>query len=46
MQKYLLPLIISPLSGDYRNVILYIIIAAIAAALIVLFILLGRKTKK
>lgn len=46
MQKYLLPLIISPFSGDHRNVILYIIIAAIAATLIVLFILLGRKTKK
>lgn len=46
MQNLLLPLSISPFTGDHRNVILYIIIAAIAAALIVAFILLGRKTKK
>lgn len=46
MQNYLLPLLISPFTGDHRNVILYIIIAAIAAALIIVFILLGRKNKK
>lgn len=44
--SYLLPLSASPLTGDERNVMMYVIIAAIAAALIVLFILLGRKTKK
>ncbi|MBQ7047303.1 MAG: LPXTG cell wall anchor domain-containing protein [Oscillospiraceae bacterium] len=44
--SYLLPLSASPLTGDDRDVIMYIIIAAIAAALIVIFILLGKKTKK
>lgn len=46
MSEYILPLLISPFTGDHRNVILYIIIAAIAAVLIVLFVFLGRKTKK
>lgn len=41
--SYFLPIFSSPLTGDHRNVILYIIIAAIAAVLIVVFILLGRK---
>ncbi len=44
--NFLLPFLAAPATGDHRNVALYIIIAVIAAILIVLFILLGKKTKK
>lgn len=46
MINYLILLTASPFTGDHRNVALYIIIAAIAALLIVAYIILGRKSKK
>ena len=46
MHNFLLPFTASPMTGDHRNVILYAVIAVIAAALIGLFLFLGKKKKK
>ena len=46
MIDHLMLLTNSPSTGDTRNIILYITIAAIAALLIVVYIILGRKSKR
>lgn len=46
MIDHLMLLTNSPSTGDTRNIILYITIAAIAALLIVVYIILGENQKK
>lgn len=45
--KYLIAaMAASPQTGDHRNIILYGIIAGVAALLIILFFVLGKRNKK